>query len=725
MIKGRRKLIISMMLLLCVSSVILVSYLKRKPKEEKYDIDKIIQSIDKDIDVEIAESGKSITSNFLLDEYAAAMLFRMKDGNEIFPKYLKPDKVIVDVYDNLIMCYEDKIQQESELSKLYEDNTTLFAEEISLNDIVLDTIEIEDYSEEVSYAPMLMNSRIKASELSSKGIEEKIVIGIADTGLYSENSKIAKYIDVSKSYDYVNNDNNVFDGGSDQHATLVISALVDILGEDLASNNIRIINAKCLEDGVGSSYSLYTAICGLADDGCQIINMSLGAEESSEIVKFAIEYAEEKGCILVSAAGNEAGNVKYPAAYEETIAVSSINQNKEFSVFSNYGNEIDVCGPGEDLKLHSIEQKMVIASGTSLSSPIITAVIAMGKLEDSSIDNKYDAMAYIKKISQDLGVEGKDEYYGVGLPVFEIQSDMPEEPTEVETTTPKESGTEETTTVRPVEPEEPTTKKPISESPTEKETTEAKSEPEETTTLKWVEPEEPTTERSPKEPTTEKPIEVPTKQPTETPTEVPTEKPQDSKPSKVLYKVTGIWNPGITHLPTKYATYEWDGLDNAVRYEVYRADYKEGMYDRLDELNWKCIGSTTSTVYKDYTIEYNHGYFIKVRGIDANGNYGPFSNVIEIENYQSHLDNIKYSVKNGLFRVTFDEHPNESNGYELQIHDLTNDEYRFVYFDGTEGQVKLSKGKYRISVLVRSQCLNEDGVQNRHGGTDYYDIVID
>ncbi len=66
---------------------------------------------------------------------------------------------------------------------------------------------------------------------------------------------------------------------------------------------------------VGSLSSVADGIYWATDQGADIINMSLGGDESSEIFEEAVNYAYNRGVILIAASGNEASEIGFPAAF--------------------------------------------------------------------------------------------------------------------------------------------------------------------------------------------------------------------------------------------------------------------------------------------------------------------------------------------------------------------------------------------------------------------------
>ncbi len=613
-------------LLLSVAVVALLvnTFLSHGKDKSGYDVMKIIDGIDENIEVEVLQGEQVINVSNALEVYTSAMAYRVKDNVNEWPSYLKPNKVVVDNYDTMILMYKNQAEFDEDYQKLSEDSSTLFVEAIEVHDIKLDnTYNVSEYKGELSYAPEMMNSRAKAQWLLDNGFNKKITIAIIDTGLYSKNSDVMKYVDLSQSYDFVNGDSNVLDG-IDTHATYVASSLLDIIGENLAKDNITLLNGKALENGSGTNYSLYLAICGMADRGCDIINMSCGGLYEDELVKYAIDYATDRNVIVVCSAGNYGVPEKtYPAGYDKTIAVSAIDSNKNIASFSNYGKGfIDITAPGVKIVVDGVDGTMACVDGTSFSAPIISATLAMAKMEDNTIDDKTAAMAYLMSIADDLGETGCDQYFGWGLPVFKVKK---EEPTTKEPTTQQpvtEKPTEELTTKKPVV-EEPTTKKPVVEEPTTK-----KPVVEEPTTKKPVV----------EEPTTKKPVvEEPTTKP-ENPTDRPEKQPELAKVSNISYEGystfsyytldnhLNLYNAGEGIVPSNI--YTFDAVEGAAYYEIWYADYRDR--GNIDKLDWKLRNITYWTGYSDDALEMGMDILIKVRAVDNNGNKGPFSEVYEI-----------------------------------------------------------------------------------------------
>ncbi|MBU2592526.1 S8 family peptidase [Patescibacteria group bacterium] len=140
----------------------------------------------------------------------------------------------------------------------------------------------------------------------------------------------------------------------------------------------RLMNIKVLDDS-GSGYYSWVAdgIYWAADNGAEVINLSLGGKYSSRTLRNAVSYASRKGVVVVAAAGNQGSNqYSYPAYYSESIAVAATDQDDQKASFSNYGLWVDVAAPGVSI-LSTANGNYQYASGTSMSTPFVSGLAAL------------------------------------------------------------------------------------------------------------------------------------------------------------------------------------------------------------------------------------------------------------------------------------------------------------------------------------------------------------
>ena len=134
------------------------------------------------------------------------------------------------------------------------------------------------------------------------------------------------------------------------------------------------------------------AIRYAVDNGAQVINMSFGKYISplKSWVDDAMKYAEQKGVLLIAAAGNDATNTDslthYPSTLnsDKTIGPNLIKVGAStydstlVANFSNYGSKtVHVFAPGDSIYTTLIDKKYGSSSGTSYATPVVAGLSAL------------------------------------------------------------------------------------------------------------------------------------------------------------------------------------------------------------------------------------------------------------------------------------------------------------------------------------------------------------
>lgn len=115
------------------------------------------------------------------------------------------------------------------------------------------------------------------------------------------------------------------------------------------------------------------------ENDIDIINMSFGTLNNSQILEHAIKDAYSKGIIMVGAVGNdgEEGSVQYPAAYKEVISVGAVGYDGKMWEKTSTNGEIDVLAPGEKILTDGAFASEYIAGGTSMAVPHVVGAISI------------------------------------------------------------------------------------------------------------------------------------------------------------------------------------------------------------------------------------------------------------------------------------------------------------------------------------------------------------
>jgi len=257
-----------------------------------------------------------------------------------------------------------------------------------------------------------------------------VVIAVIDTGVDLAHPDLDDKI--VPGHDFVNDDDDPQDDfGHGTHVSGIAAAETNNrLGVAGISWGARIMPVKVLDySGTGTYYDVADGIVWAADQGAHILNMSLGGPQPSSVLEDAVNYAWDKGAVLVAAAGNDGTNWPiYPAAYQNVIAVAATDRNDQPAYFSNYGHYIGVAAPGVDI-LSTFPDGYLSWQGTSMASPHVAGLAALVFSVDESQTNAA-VRQRIEQTADDLGSPGWDEYYGYGrINSYRALSGAPPAPT--------------------------------------------------------------------------------------------------------------------------------------------------------------------------------------------------------------------------------------------------------------------------------------------------------
>jgi subtilisin family serine protease len=280
------------------------------------------------------------------------------------------------------------------------------------------------------------NNQIGANQVQTSGntgAGRKIVV--IDTG-YNYN-----HPELSSSYlggkDLVNNDNDPMDDNG--HGTHV-AGLITADGIQSQAKGVApgagILSVKVLgADGSGYFSDTEAAIYYVVDgpDGVynttddfkvDAISISLGSSSPylykgtcdtvMPSMTAAIKYARDHNVLVVIAAGNSgAAGVSIPGCISYATTIGAVSSTDKIASFSGRGNAVDLTSPGVSLYSTWLGSSYYSASGTSMATPVVSAVVALIKLAHPNYTDEQVESALINT-AKDLGRRGKDKDFGYG-----------------------------------------------------------------------------------------------------------------------------------------------------------------------------------------------------------------------------------------------------------------------------------------------------------------------
>ncbi len=259
-------------------------------------------------------------------------------------------------------------------------------------------------------------SHINSQTAHSRGVTGSTVkVGVIDTGIDHGHPDLAA--NYAGGIDFVNGDNDPMDdNGHGTHVSGTIAAIDNNIGVLGVAPSVSLYGIKVL-DGAGSG-TFSNVIAGIdwaANNGMNVVNMSLGASSGTAALQQACDNAYASGVLICGAAGNDYGwPIGYPAKYSSVVAVTSIDQNNRLSNFSNVGPEAEVTAPGSSVYSTYAGGGYATLSGTSMATPHAAGVAALiwatgNYTSVSAVRNR------LTSTCTDIGPAGRDNDFGYGI----------------------------------------------------------------------------------------------------------------------------------------------------------------------------------------------------------------------------------------------------------------------------------------------------------------------
>lgn len=181
------------------------------------------------------------------------------------------------------------------------------------------------------------------------------------------------------------------------------------------NSNVILYSAKVLDDECKAPLDrVVEAIYWAIDQNVNIMNISFGTPYDSDVLRQAIKDAYKAGILIVAAAGNH-GVVEYPAAYNEVLAVGSVNAQGIISDYSATGEQLELVAPGEQILSSGDFGGVVVCSGTSMAAPHVVGIASLLWQRDTSVSAEFIRSL----LDASANLYGEQDEYGYGLVDFD------------------------------------------------------------------------------------------------------------------------------------------------------------------------------------------------------------------------------------------------------------------------------------------------------------------
>jgi subtilisin len=290
---------------------------------------------------------------------------------------------------------------------------------------------------------------MKVDQLPSHYRGQGVKVAVIDSGIATSHRDLQQQ--VKGGYDTLAQSDTTWEQDTLAHGTHTAGVIAGNLDNAIGIRGIapdaEIYAYKIFPEGRFSN--LIDALNLCIEQQIDVVNLSLGSEQRSELVEQKIQEAKRLGVACIVAAGNSGGPVQYPATSPHVLAVAAVGKQGEFppesyhgtqvlagngrvvssdgffsARFTCFGPEVGVCAPGVAILSSVPPDNFAVWDGTSMAAPHVTGLAALVLAHHADFQGAYRArnaprverlLQILKQSAQPLNL-GDPYRVGAGLP---------------------------------------------------------------------------------------------------------------------------------------------------------------------------------------------------------------------------------------------------------------------------------------------------------------------
>jgi thermitase len=296
--------------------------------------------------------------------------------NELLPKKSEEEKKL---FRTFTAEFETEVEAAAAIDKLKDDPNVEYVQLSNLN-------ELYYVPDDPLFGELWGLTKINCTKAWDVAEGNEVIVAVIDSGVDYSHPDLSGNMWTSPSgkfgFDFSDGDDDPMDShGHGSHVAGTIAAIGNnnqgVVG---VAPKAKIMALKIFPNATDDVCA--QAIKYAADNGASVINNSWGPTSRSPVNKAleeAVNYALSKGVVVIFAAGNKSDEVKYysPANHPGVVCVGASDRKDNRCLFSNYGPEVTVSAPGENILSAKISGGYTYKSGTSMAAPHVSGLAAL------------------------------------------------------------------------------------------------------------------------------------------------------------------------------------------------------------------------------------------------------------------------------------------------------------------------------------------------------------